>query len=54
MSVNKAIDGILTRNLDEMRTNFNNAITTKAVERLEERKIEIAQNYFGQINKSVE
>lgn len=49
MSVNKAIDSIIERNLDEMRNNFNSAITTKAVEKLEERKIEIAQSYFGQM-----
>lgn len=54
MSVNRAIDSIFKRNLDEMRNHFNNAITTKAVERLEERKIEIAQSYFGHSNKSVE
>lgn len=54
MSVKKAIDGVLSKNLDEMRTHFNNAITSKAVEKLEERKIEIAQAYFGQFNKSTE
>lgn len=35
-------------NLDAMRTNFSNALSTKAVEKLEERKIEIAKSYFGQ------
>lgn len=48
MSVNKALDSILEGKLDEMRTNFSSALTTKAVEKLEERKIEIAQTYFGQ------
>lgn len=48
MSVNKALDSILANRLDEMRTNFSSALTTKAVEKLEERKIEIAQTYFGQ------
>ena len=47
MSVNKALDSVLANNLDEMRTHFSNALSTKAVEKLEERKIEIAQNYFG-------
>ena len=47
MSVNKALDSILVGKLDEMRTEFSNALSTKAVEKLEERKIEIAENYFG-------
>lgn len=48
MSVNKAIDNILEKRLDEMRTNFSSALTSKAVEKLEERKIKIAETYFGQ------
>ena len=48
MLVNKALDIVLAGKLDEMRTNFSSALTTKAVEKLEERKIEIAKNYFGQ------
>ncbi len=48
MSVNKALENILENNLDAMRTNFSSALTTKAVEKLEERKIEIAKSYFGQ------
>ena len=47
MSVNKALDSILNKNLDEMRTQFSNVMSSKAVEKLEERKIEIAKNYFG-------
>jgi len=54
MSVNKALDSILAGKLDEMRTEFSNALSTKAVEKLEERKIEIAQNYFGQMQEEVE
>lgn len=54
MSVNKALDSILAGKLDEMRTEFSNALATKAVEKLEERKIEIAQNYFGQVQEEVE
>lgn len=49
MSVNKALENILEGNLDAMRTHFSNALATKAVEKLEERKIDIAQNYFGQV-----
>ena len=51
MSVNKALENILEGRLDEMRTNFSNALATKAVEKLEERKIEIAEAYFGQIDE---
>ena len=47
MSIKKALDSILEGNLDEMRQNFSSALTTKAVEKLEERKIDIAQSYFG-------
>lgn len=54
MSVNKALDSILEGKLDEMRTNFSSALTTKAVEKLEERKMDIAQAYFGQVQEEVE
>ncbi len=54
MSVNKALNSILEGKLDEMRTEFSNALSTKAVEKLEERKIEIAQAYFGQVQEEVE
>lgn len=47
MSIKEAINNILENNLDAMRQNFSSAISTKAVEKLEERKIEIAKNYFG-------
>lgn len=51
MSVSKAVENIMEGNLDQMRENFSNALTTKAVEKLEERKIEIAKNYFGTPSK---
>jgi hypothetical protein len=51
MSVKQAIDNILENDLDTMRQNFSQALTTKAVEKLEERKVEIAKNYFGQPKK---
>ena len=54
MSIKKALDSILEGNLDEMRQNFSSALTTKAVEKLEERKIDIAKNYFGQMQEEVE
>lgn len=47
MTIRKAIDDILESNLDSMRQNFSAALTTKAVEKLEERKTEIAQSYFA-------
>lgn len=47
MSVNKALDNILENKLDEMRSNFSTVLTSKAVQKLEERKIEIAKNYFA-------
>ena len=47
MSIDRALDNIFEGKLDEMRSNFSAALSTKAVEKLEERKIEIAQNYFG-------
>lgn len=49
MSIKKALDSILEGNLDSMRQNFSSALTEKAVQKLEERKIEIAKNYFGQM-----
>jgi hypothetical protein len=54
MSIKRALDNILEGNLDEMRQNFSSALTTKSVEKLEERKIEIAKNYFGQMQEEVE
>jgi C4-dicarboxylate-specific signal transduction histidine kinase len=48
MSIKQALNNILENNLDAMRQNFTSALTTKAVEKLEERKIEIAKSYFGQ------
>lgn len=51
MTIKKALDSILEGNLDAMRQNFSSALTTKAVEKLEERKIDIAKNYFGQIEE---
>jgi len=47
MSIKRALDSILEGNLDEMRQNFSSALTTKAVEKLEEQKIAIAKSYFG-------
>jgi hypothetical protein len=54
MTIKNALNNILEGNLDAMRQNFSSALTTKAVEKLEERKIEIAKNYFGQMMEQVE
>ena len=51
MTIKNAIENIIERDLDSMRQNFTAALTSKAVEKLEERKIEIAKNYFGQTKK---
>jgi hypothetical protein len=49
-NIKEALDHILDNDLDGMRAAFSNALTNKAVERLDEKKIEIASNYFG-LNK---
>lgn len=48
MHSKEAIKNIREKKLDEMKQNFNAALTTKAVQKLEEKKISIAKNYFGQ------
>ena len=51
MSIKDGLQSILDNRLDAMRDHFSNALTTKAVEKLEERKVEIARNYFGRETK---
>jgi len=51
MSIKQALNDILENNLDSMRQNFSSALTSKAVERLEEKKIDIARSYFGQVRE---
>lgn len=46
--VEQAIINVLDNNLDDMRTNVYQALSMLAAERLEEKKIEIADSYFGQ------
>lgn len=48
MQIQEAIKNIREKKLEQMKENFNSAITSKVVEKLEEKKIEIAKNYFGQ------
>lgn len=45
--VREGIKNILEGNLEKMRQNFNQALAQKAVEKLEEKKLEIASSYFG-------
>lgn len=52
MHIQEAIKNIASKRLDEMKQNVHAALSEKAVQKLEERKIEIAKNYFGKSNKS--
>lgn len=51
MSIENAIINIMENNLDAMRANFSVALSEKAVQKLDERKREIAENYFGQVDE---
>lgn len=46
--IHEAIGNIMEENLHEMKENFLAVLQEKAIEKLEERKKEIAANYFGQ------
>lgn len=46
--INEALQNILSDNLSEMKENLTQALQEKAMEKLEERKKEIAANYFAQ------
>ena len=46
--INEALDCILEDNLPEMKDNLMKALQEKALEKLEERKKEIAAQYFAQ------
>lgn len=48
MHIKEAIKNIGEKKLESMKENFKNAIVEKAVEKLEEKKIEIAQSYFDE------
>ena len=54
MSVEKAIVNILERNLDEMRKNFSVSLSEKAIMKLDEKKVDIGQKYFGQVFESTD
>lgn len=46
-TIDNAIQDIVNNQLDDMREKFNATLSAKAVEALDDRKIEIAHNYFG-------
>ena len=46
-SIIEGLEKILEQDLDGMRNAFSAAITERAVEKLEEKKVEIAKSYFG-------
>jgi hypothetical protein len=48
MYVKEAITNIMEKNLIEMKENVNKSLSEKAIEKLNEKKKEIAENYFGQ------
>jgi hypothetical protein len=51
MHIKEALQNMIDKKLDLMRENIESALTEKAVEMLEERKIEIASKYFGQLSE---
>jgi hypothetical protein len=46
MSIEKAISSVKTKNLSEMKTQFEKTLTLKAGEKLEERRVEISKSYL--------
>jgi hypothetical protein len=52
MHIKEALNNIIDKKLDLMKENFQAALTEKAIEKLEERKIQIAETYFGQSNST--
>jgi hypothetical protein len=48
MGIQEGIDNILENKLAEMRQNFTAVLQEKTIEKLDEKKMEIAKNYFGQ------
>ena len=47
-NIKEAITCILEGNLELMREHINTELSIRAAEKLEEKKIEIADTYFGQ------
>lgn len=46
--IQEGIKNIQEGNLEKMRQNFNETLSRKAAEALQEKKLEVASNYFGQ------
>jgi len=46
--IKEAINHMISENYDEMRENFIAVLDQKAVEKLDERKTEIAQSYISE------
>lgn len=47
MHIKEAIESLQNKKFDQMREHINTALAEKAMQKLDERKIEIAKNYFG-------
>lgn len=47
-NVKEALNCLLEGNLEKMRDCINTELSIRAAEKLEEKKIEIADSYFGQ------
>ena len=47
MYIKEAVKNLAEKKLDKMKENLNKALSEKAVQKLEEKKINVAQNYFG-------
>lgn len=45
--IQEGIKNIIEKKLPLMKENFSAALTEKAMQKLEEKKIEIAKTYFG-------
>jgi hypothetical protein len=47
--IQAGIKNIQEGNLEQMRAKFNDELSRKAAESLQEKKLEVASNYFGQM-----
>jgi hypothetical protein len=47
MHIKEGIKNLSEKKLEKMKQSFNNALSEKAVQKLEEKKIDIAKSYFG-------
>ena len=51
MSTLEAIKNIFDKNLEQMKDNFNSSLSSRAIEKLDEKKLNIAQNLFKSVEK---